>query len=278
MRPIRFAEHCQSCHDLSFSDAYPDRQTPHPAQPPEVEADLFQFYAARALAGERTGAGSESTRKRPGAVLTEAERLAGLARARLDADKAKDDLLGKWGIDAKSGNRGACAVCHMFTADGSKVLPVRLAGAAGRCEPAGFTGMADRRRNFRRAAGSRWMEFATFSHEAHQSTKCERCHMVETAATSPTGMLPGRAICVECHRRGVEGPELALDACVQCHQMHIERYGPMCGGRPDAMTAESVPSEKPVSDVTSQVVLAHRAERAPELRGIEAAQALRRRQ
>jgi predicted CXXCH cytochrome family protein len=226
MRPIRFADHCQSCHDLRFSDTYRDRQTLHPAQPADIEADLFQFFAARALAGEPTLAGNQPTRRRPGAVMTGAERLDALARARRDAAKAKDDLLGTRGIDAKSGNRGACAVCHFFTPDRSRVLPVRLAGAAGRCDGAPGAGTAPRTATIRRTADGRWLEFTTFSHEAHRTTKCESCHRVETAA-SPTGMLPGRDLCVDCHRHEIGGAKLALDACVQCHRMHIERYGPM---------------------------------------------------
>jgi predicted CXXCH cytochrome family protein len=236
MRPIRFNEHCQQCHDLRFSDAFPDRQVSHPSQPAAVEADVFQFFAARALTGERTGPASPPTRRRPGAVLSEQERLNALAWAQKEAAYAKDDLLGKHGIDAKSGNRGACAICHAFTADGSAVVPVARADTPGRCGPAmprnaALPGVQVD------ATESRWMDFTTFSHEAHRSKKCEYCHRIENAATSPTGMLPGRATCVECHHREPGGPRQALDACIQCHRMHIERYGPMHGGDDGARTS-----------------------------------------
>jgi FHA domain len=241
MRPIRFAEHCQSCHDLAFADASPDHQVRHPAQPPAVEEDIFQLYAAHALQGDRTTAGDQPTRRRPGSVLTEPERLDALAWARKESGYARDDLLGKFGIDAKSGNRGACAVCHSLTADGSSVVPVRLAGAPGRCWP-GEAGRVSRigSGGGRDAdADSRWMQLATFSHEVHRSTRCDHCHRVEDAATSPTGMLPGRSACIGCHRHGPWGSAAALDACVQCHAMHVDGYGPMHAGRHGATVVQS---------------------------------------
>jgi hypothetical protein len=40
-------------------------------------------------------------------------------------------------------------------------------------------------------------------------------------------MLPGRAACVDCHQRTPFAARQALDACIQCHAMHVERFGPM---------------------------------------------------
>lgn len=186
MQPVRFAERCQACHDLRFSDDAPERQAPHPAEPAAVEADLFEFFAARALANGRDADAPGPARRRPDEEAVEAARIDALAWARRAAARAREDLLG--GPGAPDG--GACATCHPPSADGG-IVPLTL--------PA------------------RWMPGATFSHAAHRTTPCGECHRLDAAAGA-TGMLPALDACTRCHAPG--GARRGLDDCVVCHAMH----------------------------------------------------------
>jgi hypothetical protein len=97
------------------------------------------------------------------------------------------------------------------------------------------------------------MTRAGFDHATHRSSPCAECHRVEDAAATPTGMLPGRAACVGCHGPAGAGAGRTLDRCVQCHGMHVERYGPI-GARLATNDSGAV---------------AEGVERAAEARGVE---------
>ena len=64
----------------------------------------------------------------------------------------------------------------------------------------------------------RWFTKAEFNHSAHQELQCVSCH--PNAATSVKAsdiLLPGRALCAECHGAGVGN---AAADCSTCHLYH----------------------------------------------------------
>ena len=225
MQPVAFATHCQSCHDLAFSELDPTRQAPHPAQPQVVRTQILEFFA-RAVLGD-AAPGATRVRRRPGRDLTAAERATALARADADAARATADLLGSSGIDSTQGNQGACAVCHQFTAP-EVVAPVAVSGTATRCADARTTTDAP----YAAPLAGRWMPRALFSHGSHRTEKCERCHDLANA-TSPTGMLPAKAACLPCHGEGqTRFATRSLAECGVCHRFHQSQHGSLASASP----------------------------------------------
>lgn len=224
MQPVTFATNCQSCHDLAFSELDPSRQAPHPAAPDQVRTQVLEFFA-RAVLGDATP-GAFPDRRRPGRDLPLPERRAALARADADATRALGDLLGDNGIDAAN-HRGACAVCHVFTAPGV-IAPVARSGTAARCaetRPAATSSV------YTPALTGRWMPGALFSHGDHATAPCAQCHTLATAA-GPSGMLPGKAACVPCHGESTVGfATRSLADCGVCHRYHQPRHGALAAAR-----------------------------------------------
>jgi predicted CXXCH cytochrome family protein len=202
MRPVRFEDHCQSCHRLSFDDRYPDRQAPH-ATPREVEDFLVGLYS-RSDSGPGSGV---SLRQRRLGVITGGGRRSlppGVDRQVADA--------------ARTLFRSGCDFCHRVDLDA-----VPLPAVAPPAIPEG------------------WMRGARFSHLDHRNVACGTCHPNAAAsAASADVLMPGIAVCRSCHGAGAEGGSRdgavvaggttagsaeggawgGLLACAQCHAYH----------------------------------------------------------
>jgi hypothetical protein len=192
MRLVTFRDHCQSCHLLTFADGNPTRQVPH-GDPATAQADVEEFFSARALAGAAADA-PELPRRQPGRDLSEAERLQALAWARRRSDAASRSLFDE---------QGACALCHTLDRSSTppRVLPVSLLSP----DPA-----------------HRWLSLASFNHDSHAKVAaCRDCHPATGAETSAAVLLPRIARCRECHAPSAAAATRALSDCTQCHRFHF---------------------------------------------------------
>lgn len=199
MQPIRFAEHCQSCHPLSFDDRQPERQVPH-KQPQLIESYTFEFYAALALQGEASDPSPPGLRRRPGKPLSAREHEAAMTWASNRAGQANDYLLGP---------KGVCVLCHTLThSDGHvAVAPVVLVPAPG---------------------AERWLPLATFDHAAHTTVPCNDCHAAARAQSAGVVILPGIDVCRKCHGDRGAAEEVS-STCLTCHRFHQRRHASVEG-------------------------------------------------
>ncbi|WP_427964701.1 cytochrome c3 family protein [Altererythrobacter sp.] len=59
-----------------------------------------------------------------------------------------------------------------------------------------------------------------FDHEAHKEEKCSDCHAAETSKTSDDLLIPGIAVCRDCHL-GEDAPKgKVASSCAMCHAYH----------------------------------------------------------
>lgn len=193
MQPVRFEAQCHECHALRFDAQQPDREMPHGA-PQQAQATVRDFYAAQALRGAVTDASApEVTRRRPGQVLSEPERLAALAWAERKADEV---LNGKFG-------RGLCGECHQLNAAetrGLAIVPPQVP--------------------------RRWLPHAEFTHHQHRDMGCTDCHAAPQSQAATDILLPGIATCRSCHGGETAGNKVA-SGCITCHQFHRADLPPL---------------------------------------------------
>ena len=65
---------------------------------------------------------------------------------------------------------------------------------------------------------ARWLPKASFDHESHEELKCVSCHANAAASTSSSDLLlPGIAVCRNCHN---SGKAWGGNACATCHRYH----------------------------------------------------------
>ena len=197
MEPIRFEDHCQSCHRLAFEELDPTREVPHEV-PDLVVRHVFEYYAGAALRGNiEDRAAPAFTRRRPGSTLSESERERALEWARVRAAQANAYLFGE--------DRGLCRTCHELRdrEPVPEVLPVRVLP-----EPGALS----------------WMPLARFDHDPHRTMSCEGCHPARGSTSAGNVLLPGIDSCRECH--GDVGAVREVPArCISCHAFHQSRHG-----------------------------------------------------
>jgi len=228
MQPVRFEEHCSSCHGMTFDESHPKREAVH-GDLPRLADDLVEFYAALALAGD-PAAPPGVRRARPGDELSEDQRKAAQTWAREQAAAAARRLLD----DEK-----ACRNCHPVAADAAS--------------PFGYAIPEVR-------VPAEWLAQGGFVHGSHAVFECRRCHAAaavfdpEFAPEVPRPswsiegskspfvlslrseqapsekahdvLIPGIEVCRDCHG-GARVPEPAVASdCVLCHPFHRRELGP----------------------------------------------------
>ncbi|WP_374633319.1 cytochrome c3 family protein [Ferrovibrio sp.] len=206
MLPISFEGQCRDCHSLRFEALAPEREMPH-GSVREAKRMVADFYAARALRGEPREAepSTDPQRRRPGQVLTEAEKL----EARAWADRKADEILnGKLG-------KGLCGECHMLVEanGGFEVAKPQLA--------------------------DRFMPLARFPHKDHREVPCLECHKADVSAAAADLLMPGINTCRSCHG-GEKSTNKIASTCVACHVFHREGLPSMRKEKP-ADHAEFLP-------------------------------------
>jgi hypothetical protein len=187
MQPIRFAEHCQGCHLLTFDPALRDEQAPH-GSPALVRAHVLAAYA-----------GDDRWR-----------RMSFAERRRLIATRA--DGAG-WRLDAGERRLAARAEAYLFQSACPVCHQLRLEGPLPEVAPV--------------AVSRDWFPHARFPHDRHgvsQGLACTDCHAAPSSRETADVLLPGIETCRRCHGGGPAAAaadrERVPSRCVDCHDYH----------------------------------------------------------
>ena len=189
MREISMNRHCARCHRLDFEPAEPARRLPH-GDVEEVTRFLIDFYARRALEGGIEDSNAPrlvQQRRRPGLRLSRAQQQVALDWARQRASQVTSEIF----------EYRVCYTCHEITnQDGWIITPVHI--------------------------NDTWMPAADFTHGDHNDVSCETCHAAPESSESTDILMPGIAVCRDCH-----GDQASMDIiptrCIDCHGFHIAR-------------------------------------------------------
>lgn len=194
-KPVSMAQHCQSCHELRFEPAAPERQLPH-GDVDAVMTSLREFYsylAVNRIALDRPPARLPATAARtvPGKTGSNALRLSGAADVERQVQQTAQEVFEKT----------TCFSCHAVTretaADGTphwRIAPVTPAPA--------------------------WMPKARFSHASHTMSDCTTCHAAPTSQQAQDVLMPGIASCRSCHAGRDAAPRKLVSNCGLCHGFH----------------------------------------------------------
>ena len=219
MRPIEMERDCGYCHELTFQPENIDflRELPH-AKAAEVSEIVHDYYSARVLEGGLTVPGAPaSARRRPGSLMTTAEREEGLewaaAQAELELKAIMDVRL--------------CGDCH-------------VAEASAEPDERGRTQWTVQGALLQR----HWMPKSFFNHEPHFAMDCVGCHEATTSKSSEDVLMPEIGVCRDCHLGEAAGVATASSECLACHAFHIDEYGPMSKPHGDAMQKRRESSER----------------------------------
>jgi hypothetical protein len=193
LKPVRFEEHCQSCHAMEFDERLPGVEVPH-ADSEQVYSFLLAEYTKLLLG--KPGADAQPVPQR---LLPGDEKHASVVPPGLRPvhDAARI-------AEAELHTKTACVVCHEVTqkdASAQTHSESRFAVASA-------------------SAPSDWFPGARFSHGAHDAAKCESCHeKARTSNQTSDLLMPGIATCKECHAQGHESGRV-VSGCQGCHAYH----------------------------------------------------------
>ena len=184
MQPIRYYEHCSSCHPL-LSDPRIGEPVPH--KKPEIVISFLESHLQTYVAGH-----PEELRAEPPEARITRERSTQPPRratewVRTRLEESERLLWSK-----------TCAECH--TLDGVGVVSVP------RIREARLT--------------ARWLERGDFDHASHKMLACAGCHTAVTSSERTSDVLiPRIRICRSCHDAGSSSPPARAD-CYECHRYH----------------------------------------------------------
>lgn len=207
MLPIRFEQHCQSCHHLNFdNDRFPEDEVPH-AVPEIVRGFLTDKYTLEALRNPQAVGENRPTRSIPGRKSRPVLSKENVEWVAEQLKSAEDQALRHTHVFFGSEAKGGCAYCH--TVDNQD-------------EPGAWEIVAPN-------IPDRWMPHAVFNHSAHQMMNCAECHG-NVSESKDTGdvMLPKMELCRTCHSQHPKQPAAGLPSrhfgarndCVECHIYH----------------------------------------------------------
>ncbi len=201
-KPVTMKDNCQSCHELRFEVAAPERQLPH-GDVDAAMATLREFYSYLAINGivlNRPQAGTPAARSLqdgndgrgiPGKSMPGALRLSG------NADVEKQVQLAATEIFEKT----TCFTCHDITREDSKgkrqwhVAPV--------------------------LPEADWMPKAAFSHAKHTMATCESCHAAPASKRASDVLMPDIDSCRRCHAGSHPERQKITSNCGLCHGFHV---------------------------------------------------------
>lgn len=180
--PVNMEEDCEACHSLVYDKVGSTFRTLRHGSVDQALADL------RAI--DRTPRRPiTSGRKRPGQIGTAS--VPGATYPRFG--RPRSSLIA---VNNALGRDGVCGECHIPTTRNGRadVMPVNIP--------------------------QYYLVLGRFDHEAHEQEDCTSCHKAESSATSNDLLMPGIAVCRDCHlgekSRAAEVPS----SCAMCHQYH----------------------------------------------------------
>lgn len=198
-RPVTMKDQCQSCHELRFELAAPERQVPH-GNVNDVIATMRDFYSYLAVNHIVLNPRPATTTDRgiPGKTAPAPLRLGNGADVEQQVMAAATEIFEK----------KTCFACHdiqrIVTPTGAptwKVSPV-LPEAA-------------------------WMPKAHFSHASHTMTDCTSCHAAPQSKSADDVLMPGIDTCRGCHAGRTPAPRKVTSNCGLCHGFHEVGHPPV---------------------------------------------------
>jgi hypothetical protein len=185
MAPVKFEQHCRSCHALDF-DQQIRQQAPH------EEPDIVDAFVRIAL---QKYARSSS---QPGRPPVEVEMPRTLAALRLMVEQAPRDLPQWLEQRVQSADRllfgRKCKECHNVQDTSNPPVVSRV------------------------EIPEMWMSHSRFTHKPHMTLQCASCHKnAPNSSQTSDVLLPGRSECVQCHSPKGGAP----DGCSSCHAYHV---------------------------------------------------------
>ena len=195
MAPVRYQQHCATCHPHTFGDdRFPDLPAPHDT-PPVIRAFLNGLYANYVVSHPEELSGPPRTRPiAEGATTRSAPSADEWVRAQV---LAADAVLFR---ESKH-----CQLCHVLeeapASDLPTVTPTRVP--------------------------IRWLPQSRFDHGVHRLLRCTECHAAPQSTETADILLPRRETCQTCHR-----PRGARNHCAECHTYHaantpVDMNGPL---------------------------------------------------
>ncbi|HWJ68786.1 MAG TPA: cytochrome c3 family protein [Sphingobium sp.] len=182
--PIEMEQDCGSCHSLAFSRADGVVRTLRHGKPEQAALELRDFLNLRGPAG--------ATRRVPGDSF-----LLGRDRHQAAFAGSVDDR-----VRAIFKPGGVCFDCHVITP------PAKAGALAATIQPVSLT--------------RRYMERGWFSHNDHQTkvTPCATCHLAKDSSDARDVLLPGIAVCRDCHTGSHPQKVKVASDCASCHSYH----------------------------------------------------------
>ena len=211
--PVRFQQHCRSCHEMRFDPAVANREIPH-GSVDQVLSTLREFYGfmkSRPPIPVRDQDALPLALTRPGKPETP-------FRSYVHFDS--NDLLTASAAATAIFEKTTCIVCH---------TPQRVSGP-GR---AGTTGQDMPQWTIPSIAPAHgWMPQSRFDHRTHQLTECKTCHAAEKSSKASDVLMPGIAICRDCHAPSSPAAQRASSDCGTCHSFHTAAKAPLIRAKP----------------------------------------------
>lgn len=180
--PVNMEEDCEACHSLVYDKVGSTFRSLRHGSVDEALADL------RAI--DRTPRRPiTSGRKRPGAIGS-----ASVPGSRYPTfGRPRSSLIA---VNNALGPDGVCGECHLPTTTNGRadVMPVTIPDY--------------------------YLVLGRFDHEAHDQENCTDCHKAESSATSDDLLMPGIAVCRDCHLGEKSTVAEVPSSCAMCHQYH----------------------------------------------------------
>jgi predicted CXXCH cytochrome family protein len=196
---ITMENHCQSCHELRFEPGLSNRQVPH-GNVSDVLSTLREFYSYVAAnpIPKAMQQHQEIIQIRPGDKNKTSAPLITNGDAKTRATLAAQEIFEKT----------ACVVCHQISKTSNAGdrnttgfdLPQYTVAAVTPSHP--------------------WMPQAKFNHQPHQQQACIDCHKANQSKKASDVLMPGIAVCKDCHvGKQAEANKIVSD-CGLCHGFH----------------------------------------------------------
>ncbi len=193
--PVDMEEDCEACHSLVYDRVGSTFRTLRHGDVDAMRADL--------MAMDRSPRRPVTTgnRHRPGEYARGGRYFQDFGRP------ARNYI----GISQALSARGVCGECHIPTTNDGKpdVIPVHLRDT--------------------------YLLNGRFDHEEHEQEDCTSCHQAESSKSSSDLLLPGIAICRDCHL-GEDAKQAEVpSSCAMCHSYHPQE-GRIPGNHPDVVS------------------------------------------
>lgn len=211
--PVRFQQDCRSCHEMRFDPAVANREIPH-GSVDQVLSTLREFYA---FMKSRPPVPVHDSDKPP-LALTRPGKPDTPIRSYIHFNS--NDLVTASAAATAVFEKTTCVVCHE---------PQRVSGP-GRT---GTTGQDMPQWSIPSMSPPHaWMPQSRFDHRTHQLTECKTCHAAEKSSKATDVLMPGLAICRECHAPTSPAAQRASSDCGTCHSFHTAVKTPLIRSKP----------------------------------------------